>query len=141
MAMKYRKNKIVLNFREDKPEVYHLEQIRPGKVELTTLLKEIAHAENVNETQTQAVILALINRVAHYLELNYLVQVGELGSFRLMLNAKSAKKVEDADASTITKVSVRFTPGKKLKEVSKTISIEHYGNGALDHPDAKTEKD
>lgn len=139
MAVRYRKTKMVLNFLEEKPEVFHVEAIRPGKVDLETLLKEIAHAENVNETQTQAVILALINRVAHYLDLNYLVQVGDLGSFALKVNAKSAKTGEEATADTIRKVSIRFAPGKKLKEVAKTVTIEHYGNGALDHPDAKSD--
>lgn len=141
MPIKYYKEKITLNFLEEKPEVFHVQQIRPGKVNLDTLLKEIAHSENVNETQTQAVILAMINRVAHYLDLNYLVQVGDLGSFALKVNAKSAKTGEEATADTIKKVSIRFTPGKVLKDVAKTVAIEHYGNGVLDHPDAKPQKD
>ena len=131
MALRYRKAKVVLNYLDDKPVMYHVQQIRPGKVDLDTLVKEIEHSENVTETQTRAVIYALINRIAHYLELNYLVGIDSLGSFKLNMNAKAAKKIDEATAETIKKVGVRFIAGKKLREVAKTVQIEHYGS-ALD---------
>lgn len=126
MPIKYRKNKLILNFREDKPEVYKVQQINYGTLGLDKLVAEIAHAEGVNETQTLSVITALVNRVAHYVELGYGVRVGDLGSFKLQMNAKTTKKIEDADASTIRRFRVNFRPGKKLQDVCKTVTVSDY---------------
>ena len=126
MPIKYRKNKIVLNFLEDKPEVYKIQQINYGTIGLDKLVAEIAHAEGVNETQTLSVITALVNRVAHYVELGYGVRVGDLGSFKLQMNSKCTTKIEKADASTIRRFRVNFRPGKKLQDVAKTVTVSDY---------------
>ena len=126
MPIKFRKNKIILNFLKDKPELYKVQQINYGTLGLEKLVAEIAHAEGVNESQTLSVITALVNRIAHYVELGYGVRVGDLGSFKLQLNAKCAKSIDDADASTIRRFRVNFRPGKKLQDVAKTVTVSDY---------------
>lgn len=126
MPIKYRKSKMVLNFKEDKPTVYKAQQINYGTLGLDKLVIEIAHAEGVNETQTLSVITALVNRIAHYVELGYGVRVGDLGSFKLQMNAKTTLTKEDANASTIRRFRVNFRPGKKLQDVAKTVTVSDY---------------
>ena len=128
MPIKYRKSKMVLNFLEEKPEVYKVQQINYGTLGLDKLVTEIAHAEGVNETQTLSVITALVNRVAHYVELGYGVRVGDLGSFKLQMNAKTAKTMEEANADTIRRFRVNFRPGKKLQDVAKSVTVSDYAS-------------
>ncbi len=117
---------MVLNFLDDKPTVYKAQQINYGTLGLDKLVAEIAHAEGVNETQTLSVITALVNRIAHYVELGYGVRVGDLGSFKLQMNAKTAPNLEEANASTIRRFRVNFRPGKKLQDVCKTVTVSDY---------------
>ena len=117
---------MVLNFKEEKPTVYKVQQISYGTLGLDKLVAEIAHAEGVNETQTLSVITALVNRIAHYVELGYGVRVGDLGSFKLQLNAVCTQTLDDANANTIRRFRVNFRPGKKLQDVAKTVTVSDY---------------
>lgn len=126
MPIKYRKSKIILGYQEGKPTVFKAQQISYGTLGLDKLVAEIAHAEGVNETQTLSVITALVNRIAHYVELGYGVRVGDLGSFKLQMNAKCTKTKEEATADTIKRFRVNFRPGKKLLDVTKTVTVSDY---------------
>ncbi len=114
---------MTLNFREDKPEVYKVHQISYPMVDFASLLKEVAHAENINETQTSAVILGLLNRCSMYLGMGHGVSLGTFGSLKPVLRSKTCKKKEDADASTINKKVVRFYPGKELRDAVQSITV------------------
>ncbi|MBQ0021932.1 MAG: HU family DNA-binding protein [Prevotellaceae bacterium] len=121
--MTYRKRKVVLNFKEDKPEVYKIAQITLPQVSYPDLLEEISHAENVNETVTQAVITALLNRLTHYMAYGHGVSLGSFGSFKPSFRSICTQTLEDANANTIKQKIIRFYPGKKLREMIQEVEI------------------
>ena len=74
MSIVYRKVKKVLNFRENKPEVYKLHQLTFPQVSFAELVDECSESCGVNRAQTKAVADALLNRIidtaAYTLKLN-----------------------------------------------------------------------
>lgn len=123
MPIQYRKVRRVLNFKEDKPTVYKIEPVGMPKVSFKKLLKEVAHSENVNETQVSAVVLALLNRLQHYLELGMLVSLDSFGSFKVQVHAKTTLSIDDANASTVTRKTIQFIPGKEFRDMLDELSV------------------
>ena len=124
MGLIYRKSKMVLNFREDKPEVFKIQKIVIPKVTYEQLVKDVAHAEGVNDTAALAVVRGFLNRMEVFIGLGHAISLGEFGSFSPNIRVKTTKKLDDADASTITKKYIRFIPGRRLPDVIKNISVE-----------------
>lgn len=127
----YRKTKMVLNFRDDKPEVYKIAQISFPAVSYKQLVAECSNSCGVNPSQTQAVVTALLDRLVHYMEIGHPVQMGSFGSFKPTFRCKTAKKIEDADASTVTKKVIRFFPGKDFRNMLAEMPVSPAGE-ALD---------
>ena len=119
----YRKTKIKLNFMEGKPEVYKIAQLTLPQISYEDLLTEVSHAENVNETVTQAVVTGLLNRLAHYMQYGHGVSLGAFGSFKPAFRAKSTKTAEEATAETVTRKLIKFYPGRKLREMIADVEI------------------
>lgn len=122
----YRKTKMVLNFREDKPEVYKAQQVVLPQVSTDELYDEISQSCGVNIAQTQAVINALENRLVHYIKLGHPVRIGVLGSLNPRFRSKTAKKLEDADATTVTRKVIQFIPGSGLSSTIRTSGVKYY---------------
>ena len=122
--LQYRKVVRVLGYKEDKPEVFKLHQISYPQISFDTLVKEVAHSENVNETQTLAVITGMMNRCAMYLSMAHGVSLGSLGSLKPVVRSIVTQTKDDANANTITNKVVRFYPGKALKDAVKGLQME-----------------
>lgn len=63
MAIVYEKQKIILGFKKDKPEVYRIKPVRQQPVTFDDLLNEVSNSCGVNRSQTKAVLEALIDRM------------------------------------------------------------------------------
>lgn len=131
MGLQYRKGKVVLNYRETKPEVYKLLQLTFPAVTFEQLVAECAYACNVNATQTKAVIDALVNRLIHYMEIGHGVQMGTFGSFKPTFNSKVAQTLEDTTTETIKLKKIQFYPGKAFKKMLSDLDITNASE-ALD---------
>lgn len=131
MGLQYRKGKVVLNYRETKPEVYKLHQLTFPAVTFEQLVAECAYACNVNATQTKAVIDALVNRLIHYMEIGHGVQMGTFGSFKPTFNSKVAQTLEDTTTETIKLKKIQFYPGKAFKKMLSDLDITNASE-ALD---------
>ena len=132
MSVQYRKTKMVLNFREDKPEVFKIAQINIPAVTFQQLINECSLSCGVNPSQTQSVVSAILNRMIHYMEIGHGVKLGSFGSFKPGFRCKTAKKLEDADATTVTKKVIRFYPGKDFRNMLSEMSIDS-ASAALDY--------
>ena len=131
MGLQYRKGKVVLNYRETKPQVYKLLQLTFPQVKYAQLVNECAHSCGVNPSQTKAVIDALVNRLVLYMSLGHGVKMGDFGSFKPVFNSKVAQTLEDATEETIKVKKVMFFPGKAFKDMVDDLALESAGE-ALD---------
>lgn len=123
MGLIYRKSKMRLNFMEGKPTVYKVQKITLPKVTYQDLVKDVAHAEGVNDTRALAVVRGFLNRMEVFLGMGHAISLGEFGSFSPNLQCKCAKTAEEVTAGTVKKKYIRFIPGARLRDVIKNISI------------------
>lgn len=131
MGVQFRKTKMVLNFLEDKPEVYKIAQVNFPIVSFQELIDECSTSCGVNTNQTKAVIDALVNRIVHYMQIGHGVRMGDFGTFKPAFRAKTAKNMEDATAKTVTRKVIRFYPGHDFRNMLNEMSVES-ASAALD---------
>jgi predicted histone-like DNA-binding protein len=123
MGLQFRKTKMKLNYLEEKPEVYKLQQLTFPQVTFAQLVNECSNSCGVNTAQTKAVIDALVNRLVHYMEIGHGVRMGDFGSFKPTFTVKVAKTLEEATEDTIRKKKINFYPGKAFKNMLNDLSI------------------
>ena len=123
MGLQYRKAKVRLTYREEKPEVYKLRQLTYPQVSTNQLVSEIS----INTGTTKAVIDALTNRLVHYMEIGHGVKMGDFGSFKPTFNSKTVKALADLDdeeaLKTVKIKKIQFYPGKQLHQMIQNISL------------------
>ena len=135
MGLQYRKAKVILTYREEKPEVYKLRQLTYPQVKFGQLVNECSQSCGVNPAQTRAVIDALVNRLVLYMGLGHGVKMGDFGSFKPVFTSKTVKNLEDLDGDealkTVKVKKVMFFPGKAFKDMVDDLALESAGE-ALD---------
>ena len=135
MGLQYRKAKVTLTYREEKPEVYKLRQLTYPQVKFGQLVNECSQSCGVNPAQTRAVIDALVNRLVLYMGLGHGVKMGDFGSFKPVFTSKTVKNLEDLDGDealkTVKVKKVMFFPGKVFKDMAENLALESAGE-ALD---------
>lgn len=126
MGIQYRKTKITLNYREEKPQVYKLQQLTYPAVTFAQLVGECSSSCGVNPAQTKAVIDALVNRLVHYMEIGHGVSLGSFGSFKPVFVSKAVPTLDEVE-KTIGgkgfKKKVRFYPGGKFAQMLKGMAV------------------
>ena len=123
MGLQYRKAKMVLNYRETKPEVFKLRQLTYPAVTFAQLVNECSNSCGVNPTHTKAVIDALVDRLVHYMEIGHGVQMGSFGSFKPTFNSKAVQSLEDATLETVKVKKIQFYPGKAFRDMLNDLTI------------------
>lgn len=135
MGLQYRKAKVTLTYRDEKPQVYKLRQLTFPQVKFAQLVKECSNSCGVNPAQTRAVIDALVDRLAHYMEIGHGVKMGDFGSFKPVFNSKTVKTLDglegDEALKTVKVKKVMFFPGKVFKDMIEDLTLESAGE-ALD---------
>lgn len=128
MGLQYRKARVVLNYRETKPQMFKLVQLTYPAVTTEQLIAECATTCGVNPAQTKAVIDALVDRIAHYMAIGHGVKVGNLGSFKPVFTSKVAETLEETTLETVRKKKIVFYPGKAFRGVIQDLSISSAGD-------------
>ena len=134
MGLMYRKAKVKLTYREEKPEVYKLRQLTYPAVTYDQLLGMI-QIVGVNRAQTKAVVDALLQSLVHYMELGHGVSLGTFGSFKPTFNSKTVKTLDglegDEALKTVKVKKIQFYPGKAFTQMLDSLSVSSAGE-ALD---------
>ena len=134
MGIQYRKAKVTLTYRDEKPQVYKLRQLTYPQVTYEQLLGMV-QIVGVNKAQTRAVVDALLQSLVHYMEIGHGVSLGTFGSFKPVFNSKTVKTLDglegDEALKTVKVKKVQFYPGGDFKDMLKGLSITPAGE-ALD---------
>ena len=133
MGLQYRKAKVTLNYRESKPKMFKLVQLTYPQVTSEQLVAECANSCGVNPAQTKAVIDALVDRIAHYMEIGHGVKMGHFGSFKPVFTSKVTETLEEATLETVKVKKIMFFPGKIFKDMLHELTI----SGASEAIDVK----
>lgn len=100
-------------------------QIRSGeKISFEKLCEAISGHATASKGDVQIVISSLLYMLKMYLDLGLIVQVGELGNFRMTAGGPGVEDKKDFNVSMFKKGKVIFTPGSLLRDVANKASYE-----------------
>ena len=119
-----RKTKVVLNYLEEKPEVFKLQQVVLPQIDFDTLVAEMANSCGIPAPQTEAVITGALNRIVHYMEIGHAVNLKKFGTFKPAIRTKVATKLEKLSLENIVQKYVRFIPGKQFRNMLANMGTE-----------------
>lgn len=126
-GISYVKRKITLNYLDEKPTRYKIQQLTFPQVSYEQMVEEVAQSRGVTTNQTRAVVDALLNRLVHYMEIGHGVSLGSFGSFKPTITVKAVRELDSVDANTVKVRKVRFYPGKEFKQMLQNLEVNGYG--------------
>lgn len=108
------------------------------KVTVKEVCKRISERSSYSKGELEGSIGEFLLEIVNVLEEGNIVQMGDLGNFRMSLKTGTATETEkDFKASCIEKGKVLFYPGNDLRKLCKTMNYTLYkGDGKSDAGEA-----
>lgn len=124
MAQKFRlvTRKVLAGTDKDQKKTYAVAK-NSGYCDLVKLCNLISARSSVSSADVKAVLDSMNWAMGMELKSGNIVQVGELGNFRLSLRSKGVADAADFDASLITGARIIFTPGASLRNTRSTVTF------------------
>lgn len=105
---------------------YYPRFVSSGQVGPREIAEDIARISTVSPADTFAVLEALLQVLPGYLADGRVVQLGDLGSFRLAIQAQGSEKSENVTPDKIKRCRIHFRPGRLLQKILKTARYQRY---------------
>jgi predicted histone-like DNA-binding protein len=102
---------------------YYAIPVQDRELSLDGLTQSIEKTSTVNGADIRAVLYATVEEAVRGLEDGKIIRLGDLGSLRVTLSSEGKETPEEITSSSVKKVSVIFTPGKKLREMLKNAKF------------------
>ncbi|MEI6062269.1 MAG: HU family DNA-binding protein [Bacteroidota bacterium] len=109
--------------KQDDPPKYYAQVVSSGEMSMRQVAKQISAISTVSTTDTVAVIEAFLEVVPQTLADGKIVRLGDFGSFSLTLSSEGVADAASLGAKDITRVNVKFRPGKEFAKVIDTIEF------------------
>lgn len=95
-----------------------------NKIVFDKLCKRAAERNNLSATIIKAAIGAVAESIKDYLVIGDSVELGELGTLRLSMRAKTSENLADVNVNNIERRRLVFTPSKEIKEFINAEPVE-----------------
>ena len=105
------------------PPKYYPTVVSKGRSDLRAIAERITGMSTVTSVDTLAVLEAFLLVIPEELAKGNIVELGELGSFRLTALASGEARPEDVSKRNIKEVKVRFKPGKLFKQILRGLEF------------------
>lgn len=124
MALKFRvvKRKVMSGAEKDTVKNYAMAKTS-GTTDLDKLCKLISSRSTVSSADVKAVLDSLNWAMDLELSAGNVVQLGELGNFRLSLSSEGTVDEKDFDATKIKKARIVFYPGAALRMTRSVVTF------------------
>lgn len=125
MSLKFRKiqRKVLLGADAGKVKTHAMARAR-GYCDMQKLCKLVAGHSTVSSADVKAVLDSLNWVMDIELQSGNIVQVGELGNFRLTIKSEAVEGEEKFNTSHIRKSRIVFTPGSSLRKTNRDMTFE-----------------
>ncbi|MCD8270397.1 MAG: DNA-binding protein [Parabacteroides sp.] len=87
----------------------------------------VADRSTASDGDVALVIRGVISAMGEAFLRNEVVQLGNLGNFRISIGSSGTVDEKDFQANLIRKPKIIFTPGAKLRAMIEKISLERIG--------------
>jgi len=118
MALRYRITKRTNNI-GNKENSYILQAITTGTIDLDTLSEHISNECTLHSVDVKAVLMALGKKLEFYLKDGKIVDMGDVGKFKMGFKGTAAAKPALLRVKNIQKFHINYQPSLKLKRQLK----------------------
>lgn len=124
---------------QDPKKAYAKAQVSE-QVTLEKLSDQIASQTTVSRADVSASLIAAVDNMYTNLCEGRQVDFGDLGKFRMQLRSKGAANAKEFTAANITKATIQFVPGKKLKDIFTQLQFNPVASRAAAKAVLKAQK-
>ncbi len=118
MALRYRITKRSNNI-GNKQNSYILQAVNTGTIDIDTLSEHISSECTLHTVDVKAVLMALGKKLDFYLQEGKIVDMGDVGKFKMGFKGSAAEKPELLSVKNIKKFHINYQPSLKLKRKLK----------------------
>ena len=118
MALRYRITKRSNNI-GNKENSYILQAVNTGTIDIDTLSEHISSECTLHTVDVKAVLMALGKKLDFYLQEGKIVDMGDVGKFKMGFKGSAAEKPELLSVKNIEKFHINYQPSLKLKRKLK----------------------
>ena len=108
-------------------KLYYAQAVSSGEMTFEELCDDIAETCTLTSADVKACLDRMTWALAKNLQAGRIVQLGELGNFRMTIGSKGTITKEEFDASLIRKPKVTFYPGKRIQTARTETKFERIG--------------
>lgn len=103
---------------------YYASPVYTGETDLKSLGNELSARSTVSKTDTIAVLAGLVDLIAEKLKDGNIVRLGDLGSFRLVINSNGEATANQVSNRSIRGSRVNFHPAQEFQNALSDLSFE-----------------
>lgn len=131
-GISYVKKKVTLNFKDEKPQVWKLQQLTYPVVKEKDLIRYIANAGAVPESTVAACVEAIAEAIVYFAINGMRVVIPDFGGFYVKVKTKTVKTIDQIEAATaddlITGSTLSYVPVTGLRELVTEAEVKVRSN-------------
>ncbi len=124
MALRLRRVKRMLGFKENRTERYLVRPDRATPVTFGDYCKQTVLISGVNEAQVRATMIGAAGALQMFINQGHAVSIDGIGTFIPTISAKSSTVEGEANVGSVVKRKLRFIPDAELKRVIEDMTLE-----------------
>jgi nucleoid DNA-binding protein len=124
MSIKYRPVKFILNYREEKPQVWKAQKLTFPVIVEDALIEYIANSAAIPKSTVKACTLAIAEAIIYFVINGHYVTFDSFGSFYLKMNVKTTRSLKECTIETIKRLTIGFTANTQLSNIMNKTKVE-----------------
>ncbi len=124
MAIKYRIAKVKLNYLEEKPEVYKVQQLTYPVITENALIEYISRSTNLPKSTVLSCVTAIGQAISFFVINGHRVSFTAFGAFYLKVSTKVAKTFDECKADTVKKTTIGFQSNSELTDLARRVEVQ-----------------
>ncbi|MDY3068940.1 MAG: HU family DNA-binding protein [Parabacteroides sp.] len=112
-------------FGAGKTEKYYAIVSHSGTFDLDAVCEAVQNRSHLNSAAVKSILDSFCYIIRRELQEGRIVQLGELGSFRLTMSSDGVDNPNEFDTNNIRSTSLIFCPGKKIKLKKDSLKFRH----------------
>lgn len=106
------------------PEKYYAAALGNGETDLEALATMIAYQSTLTDTDCYAVLKSLEYNIINELNQGRIIKLGSLDNFQVSISSDGKNTPEEVTAADVKKSRILFRPGKKLRQLLKSVNYQ-----------------
>ena len=124
MSIKYRSVKYILNYREEKPQVWKAQKLTFPVINEDALIEYIANSAAIPKSMVKACTLAIAEAIIYFVINGHYVTFDSFGSFYLKMKVKSVQTLEECGVENIQRMTIGFMANTQLAGIINKAKVQ-----------------